>query len=236
VLTASALQAQTPTPSSPSSSSSKHVRKPASARDSSLDGEVNNGVYRNKNLGFACKIPAGWVLRTEEVNARDEEAQSEASTSEQKDSAVAPKSDATGSEQISANGGKVLLAAFSRPPEATAEDVNSSILIAEESTRSYPGLKEAAQYLGPIIEVAKVQGFSVVNEPYEFMVGTKMAGKMLARADLQKSVGTRVMRQSTLVMLAHGYAMSFTFIAGTEGEGEQLIEELSFGLGGKAAK
>jgi hypothetical protein len=206
-------------------------------RDSSLEGEVNNGVYRNKNLGFACKIPAGWVLRTEEMNARDEEAQSEASTSEQKDSAVAPKSDATGSEQISANGGKVLLAAFSRPPEAAADDVNSSILIAAESAALYPGLKDAAQYLGPVTEVAKAQGFEVVNEPYEFIVGTKMAGsKMLGRADLQKNVGTRVMRQSTLVTLAHGYAMSFTFIAGTEEEVEQLIEELSFGLGGKAAK
>jgi len=233
-LAASALQAQAPAPrqSSSSSSSSKHVRKPAAAEGSSLDaGEASNGVYRNKTLGFSCKIPAGWVLRTEEMNARDEEAQSEATTGEQKDSAVATKSDGAGNEQSRATGGgKVLLAAFSRPPEATAEDVNSSILIATESAASYPGLKEAAQYFGPVTEVAKAQGFEVLNEPYEFMVGTKIAGlKSLARADFQKNVGTRVMRQSTLVMLAHGYVVSFTFIGGTEDEVKELVHGLSFG-------
>jgi hypothetical protein len=124
--------------------------------------------------------------------------------------------------------GRVLLAAFSRPPEATAEDVNSSILIAAESAASYPGLKDPAQYFGPVTEVAKAQGFEVLNEPYEFMVGTKIAGlKSLARADFQKNVGTRVMRQSTLVMLSHGYAVSFTFIGGTDEEIEELIAGLS---------
>jgi len=124
----------------------------------------------------------------------------------------------------------VLLAAFSRPPEAKAEDVNSSILIAAESIALYPELKDAAQYFGPVTEVAKAEGFEVVNEPYEFMVGTKIGGtKTLARADFQKNVGTRVMRQSTLVMLARGYAFSFTFIGGTEEEVEELVQGLSFG-------
>jgi hypothetical protein len=126
--------------------------------------------------------------------------------------------------------GRVLLAAFSRPPEAKAEDVNASILIAAESAALYPGLKDPAQYFGPVTEVAKAQGFEVANEPYEFMVGTKIAGlKSLARADFQKNVGTRVMRQSTLVMLAHGYVVSFTFIGGTEDEVEELVHGLSFG-------
>jgi hypothetical protein len=131
----------------------------------------------------------------------------------------------------------VLLAAFSRPPEAAAEDVNSSILIATESAELYPGLKDAAQYFGPVTEVAKAQGLEVANEPYEFMVGTKIAGlKSLARADFQKNVGTRVMRQSTLVMLARGYAVSFTFIGGTEEEVEELVQGLSFGINRKPGK
>ncbi len=121
--------------------------------------------------------------------------------------------------------GRVLLAAFSRPPEARAEDVNSSILIAAESMAAYPGLKEAAQYFGPVSEVAKAQGFQVAEEPYPFALGTKS----LARADFQKNVGTRVMRQSTLVMLAHGYVVSFTFIGGTEDEVEELVHGLGFG-------
>jgi hypothetical protein len=38
------------------------------------------------------------------------------------------------------------------------------------------------------------------------------------------------MRQSTLVVLARGYAVSLTFIGGTEDEVEELIEGLSFGV------
>jgi hypothetical protein len=233
VLTASALQAQAPAfaQSSSSSSPSRHARKPASAPDFSLDaGEVTNGVYRNKNFGFSCKIPAAWVLRTEEINARE-------------DDDAAPEGRAT-LDQTAEGGcphtggcGQVLLAAFSRPPEAAAEDVNSSILIATESAELYPGLKDAAQYFGPVTEVAKAQGLEVANEPYEFMVGTKIAGlKSLARADFKKNVGTRVMRQSTLVMLARGYAVSFTFIGGTEEEVEELVQGLSFGINRKPGK
>ena len=169
---------------------------------------MSSGVYRNPPFGFACKIPAGWVLRTEEMNLR-------------------------GSEDAKPNGnkastddkrGQVLLAAFSRPPEARAEDVNASILIVAESVAAYPGLKDAAQYFGPVTEVAQAQGFEVVEDPYEFVIGTKS----LVRGDFQKDVGTRVMRQSTLVVLARGYVLSFTFIGGTEDEVEQLIPGLSF--------
>jgi hypothetical protein len=145
-------------------------------------------------------------------------------------------------EGESADGGKtatkdgmaarVLLAAFSRPPEARAEEINASILIAAESATAYPGLKDAAQYFGPVTEVAQAQGFEVVEDPYEFAVGARM----LVRGDFQKDVGTRVMRQSTLVVLARGYAVSFTFIGGTEDDVEELVQGLRFAATGKATK
>ena len=194
------------------------MKKAESAADSGIDaGAVTGGVYRNKTLVLACKIPEGWVLRTDEMNARGE-------GEEEAPASAKPADPAAGSA-----GGKVLLAAFSRPPEARGEDVNASILIAAESASAYPGLTEAAQYFGPLIEVAKAQGFTVDEEPYDFAVGTKN----LARADFHKDVGSRVMRQSTLVMLAHGYAVSITMIGGTEDEVEELIDGLSFGSGGK---
>jgi hypothetical protein len=203
-----ALWAQSPPQSSSSSSSSKPVRKSPASTNSPLDlGAVSNSVYRNPTFGFTCKIPAAWVLRTDEMNARDD------------DNANADKAAWAG------KAGRVLLAAFSRPPEARAEDINSSILIAAESAAAYPGLKDAAQYFGPVSEVAKAQGFEVVEEPYEFAIGTKK----MVRGDFQKDVGSRVMRQSTLVMLARGYAVSFTFIGGTEDEVEELVGGLSFG-------
>src|ERR1022692_218014 len=207
--------AQTGSPSSSSSSaSSQQARKSASAADSKLDsGTVSAGVYRNYAFGFTCKIPAGWVLRTEEINAREGEAE---------------KAD-TGKKATDA--GRVLLAAFSRPPEARAEDVNASILIAAESAAAYPGLKSAAQYFGPVTEVTKAQGFDVVEEPYEFVVGTKT----VVRGDFKKDVGSRVMRQSTLVVLARGYAVSFTFIGGSQDEVEELVRGLGFGAA-KAAR
>ncbi len=120
--------------------------------------------------------------------------------------------------------GRVLLAAFSRPPEARGEDINSSILIAAESVSAYPGLKDAAQYFGPLTEVAKAQGFDADEEPYEFAMGTKT----LVRGDFHKDVGSRVMRQSTLAFLSHGYAVSITVIGGTEDEVEELVEGVRF--------
>jgi hypothetical protein len=217
-----ALLAQPPAQSSSSSSpSSKQVRKLASHADSPLDsGTVNGGVYRSAAFGFTCKIPAAWVLRTEEMNAREADDASPA-----KASRAAPDRTAGGDCPHMAGCGRVLLAAFSRPPEARAEDVNASILIAAENAAVYPGLKDAAQYFGPVSEVAKAQGFEVVEEPYEFSVGAKT----VVRGDFQKNMGTRVMRQSTLVMLAQGYALSFTFIGGTEDEVEELVQGLSFG-------
>jgi hypothetical protein len=188
------------------STSASHATPKTHPADSSLDaGSINAGVYRNPSLAFTCKIPSGWVLRTEEMNARDRE-------------------DASGAPAKDADNARVLFAAFSRPPEARGEDINSSILIAAESLSAYPGLKGAAQYFGPVTEVAKAQGFVTDEDPYDFAVGTKS----LVRADFEKNVGTRVMRQSTLVMLARGYAVSFTFIAGTEDEVEELVQGLSF--------
>src|SRR5260370_18679212 len=91
------------------------------------------------------------------------------------------------------NAGRVLLAAFSRPPEARAEDVNSSILIAAESASAYPGLKDAGQYLFPLTEVAKAQGFTPDEDPYDIAIDTKT----LRNAHFNKHIATRLVRQST---------------------------------------
>lgn len=208
------LHAQTKTPNPPSSA--KPAKKSAAPNDATLDpGAVTNDLYRNKALALTCKIPPGWVLRTDELNANSHE--------EKKDGENA-------TQPAPSTGAKVLLAAFSRPPEVRAEDVNSSILIAAESVAAYPGLTDAAQYFFPLTEVAKAQGFSPDEDPYDIAVGTKT----LVRGDFHKNVATRVMRQSTLAMLAHGYVISITVIAGTDDEVEDLIDSLDF-AGNKAA-
>lgn len=212
-------QPQAQSPSSSSSPSTKHVTKPAAPTDSGIDsGAVTNGVYRNKPLALSCKIPAGWVLRTDEMNAPLEKKEDEKEASAQPSTPSA-----------SSAGAKVLLAAFSRPPEARAEEVNASILIAAESAASYPDLKEAAQYFFPLTEVAKAQGFTADEDPYEIALGAKT----LVRGDFHKDVGTRVMHQSTLAMVSHGYAISITVIGGTDDEVEDLIDGLTFSGPGK---
>ena len=193
------------------SSSSKHTKESSTTGATAVDnGAVSNGIYRNKALGLACKIPEGWVLRTEEMNSQDQ------AKDEEKPS--------TQGTQRSTGEQRVLLATFSRPPEARGQDVNSSILIAAESVDAYPGLKDAAQYFGPLTEVAKAPGFAVDEEPYEFALGSRK----LVRGDFHKDVGTRVMRQSTLAFLSHGYAVSITILGGTEDEVEELIDGISF--------
>lgn len=191
-----------------SSSDKKHVRQTVSTELES--GAVENGVYRNRALAMTCRIPEGWVLRTEEMNEReDDEAHPLAES--------VMRTARTGA-------GKVLLAAFSRPPAAHGEDVNSSILIAAESASAYPGLKEPVQYLGVLEEVPKSQGFTVDAGPDEIAIGPKT----LVREDFHKDVGSRVMRQTILAMLARGYAISITVIGGTEDEVEELLDGLSF--------
>lgn len=201
---------------SSSSTAPKHIKKPAPASsDSGIDaGTVTNGLYRNKTLNMSCKIPPGWVLRTDEMNARDEDS----------DQPAPGASRTPAAEAKDARSSKVLLAAFSRPPAAHGEDVNSSILIAAESLSTYPGLTEAAQYFQPLTEVAKAQGFVVDEELYEIALGEKI----LVRGDFHKDVASRVMRQSTLAFLSHGYVVSITVIGGTEDEVEELIDGIEF--------
>ncbi len=200
-----AVAAQTPPPST----------KPKTHAPALDPGSVSSNVYRNKTLGLVCRIPDAWVLRTDEMNAPDGEAPAPAAPG-----SLPPASSA---------GSKVLLAAFSRPPAAPGEDINSSIVIAAEPMAAYPGLKEAAEYFYPIEEVAKAQGLALDEDPYAIAMGTTT----LVRGDFHKDVGTRVLRQSTLVLLSHGYAVSITMIAGTTDEVEDLIDGLSFIAGKK---
>ncbi len=211
--------------SASSSASAKHITKPA-ASESGIDaGTVTNGVYSNKTFAFSCRIPPGWVLRTDEMNEREEKKEEEKKAEDQK--AEDQKGTAPAQPPASSAGAKVLLAAFSRPPEAHGEDINASIVIAAESAASYPGLKDAAQYFFPLNEVAKAQGFTADEDPYDAAVG----GKTLVRGDFHKNVGTRVMHQSTLAMLSHGYAVSITIIGGTDDEVEDLVDGLIFTAG-----
>src|SRR5579863_3186088 len=161
-------------------------------------GEISAGVYHNPSFGFTYKLPYGWVDRTPEMR--------EASTDPAKE--------------------MVLLGVFERPPEATGEGVNSGVVIAAESAASYPGLKSAAQYFGPLKEITTARGLTAVNEPYEFPVD----GKPIVRADYTKQFsGGASMHQSTLAWLANGYIVSFTFIGSSDDEVLQLLDGLRFG-------
>jgi hypothetical protein len=181
----------------------QQAAKPARAQTASKPdpGAIVDGVYRNSTFGFSYKAAFGWVDRTREMREDSDE-----------DSNSAKKS-------------VLLLATFERPPEATGDSVNSAVVVAAEEVASYPGLRSAEQYFGPLTELTKAKGLTVVNEPYEFQVGDKQ----LVRGDFSKALGNLTMYQSTLVMMEKGYVVSFTFIAGSEDEADQLVEGLSFG-------
>lgn len=157
-------------------------------------GTLQDGNYRNPFFGFSYKLPYGWVDRTSEMSAGAESGKS-----------------------------MVLLSAFERPPQATGESVNSAVVIAAESVASYPGLKSAEEYFGPLTELTAAKGFKVTNEPYDFTVATSS----LVRGDFSRD-GSSMMYQSSLVLLKKGYILSFTFLGGSEGEVNGLIENLSF--------
>ncbi len=101
-------------------------------------GSLHDGLYRNPSFGFSYKIPYGWVDRTDRM----------------RDDSKDPSQ------------GLVLLAVFERPPEVEDSTINSGLLIAAESVSSYPGLKTAADYFGPLEEVTAAKGLKIIDEPY----------------------------------------------------------------------
>lgn len=159
-------------------------------------------------------------MRTDEMNQQQ---------TQRADATKNADSNAEGVNASSA-GSKVLLAAFSRPPQAKGQEVNASILIVAEPMSAYPGLQDPEQYFGPLSEVAQAQGFTRDADPYEVGIGPQA----LVRADFHKDVGTRVMRQSTLVLLSHENAVSITMISGSQDGINQLLNGLDFH--GPAAK
>jgi hypothetical protein len=153
-------------------------------------------LYRNTTFGFRYPIPYGWVDRTKEML-----------------------------EGNDAKKGDLLLAVFERPPDATGDTINSAVVIASESAVSYPGLKTAEDYLGPLTELATAKGFKAVGEPYSLEVESRQ----LLRADFVKVRSDKLaMRQCTLVLLAKGQIVSFTFIAGSDEELDDLMDGLHF--------
>ena len=159
-------------------------------------------LYRNPTFAFRYKIPYGWVDRTKEMQPGDDSGK-----------------------------GEVLLAVFERPPEATGDSINSAVVIASESVASYPGLKRAEDYVGPLTDLATAKGFKAEGEPYAVEVELRH----LLRADFSKTREVKAsnnkltMRQSTLVLVAKGQIVSFTFIAGSEDELDDLMDGLHFG-------
>jgi hypothetical protein len=171
-------------------------------------GPLTGTVLKCPRFGFAYTVPFGWVERTSDMQA---------SANESSSGDGQPSAEQTGKSET-------LLAIFERPPGATGETINSAVVIAAETLKDYHGIKTAADYLGPIGELAEQRGFKAVNEPYEFEAGTRR----LARSDYSKPRGKLVMWQSTMVMIEKGYIVSFTFVGGSEDEVEQLIEGVRF--------
>ncbi len=159
-------------------------------------GSITDGVYRNPSLNFSYQVPFGWVDRTSDMREGSELGKS-----------------------------LLLLSIFEHPPEAPAEGVNSAVVITAENVSSYPGLKTAADYFGPISELAEARGFKAENDPYEFTVN----GKPLMRRDFVKEAGpSSTMHQTSLVFLQKDWIISFALISGSEDERDELLANLIF--------
>jgi hypothetical protein len=168
-------------------------------------------LYRNSTLGFRYRIPFGWIDRTKDLQEADEQKQGEGSKSQ------SGKGDSAS--------GEVLLAVFERPPEAAGDTVNSAVVIASESATSYPGLKSAEDYLGPLNELTTSKGFKSDGDPQELAIDSRS----LIRADFSKALNDKLtMYQSTLVIVERKKLVSFTFIAGSKDEIDDLIDRLTF--------
>jgi len=173
-------------------------------------GPLSGQVLRCAKVGFTYKVPFGWVDRTQQM--------------QESASAAAANSENNGGQANAGRTGKTLLASFERPPGASGSDVNSAIIIAVEETSAYPQVKTAADYLGPLSEIAEQRGFKMDGDPYPFSVGARQ----VVRGDFTGGDEKRPIRQASLVLLERGYILSFTFLAGSDDEIDSLIENLTF--------
>jgi hypothetical protein len=205
------------------------VAKPAAKPTTS---NADEQLYQNVTFGFRYQIPFGWINRTQEMGSQKTAAQDQ--------------------HIDDASKSKLLLAVFERPPEATGDTINSAVVIASESAASYPGLKKAEDYLGPLTELATANGFQAGGEPYALEVESRH----LLRTDFIKPLGADhkatnknanddtndkvndqlTMRQCTLVLLTKGQIVSFTFIAGSEDELDDLMDALHFTVAKPSAR
>ena len=103
--------------------------------------------------------------------------------------------------------GRTLLAVFERPPEAQDNEVNPAVMIAAEARSAYPQLKTAADYFGPLAEIAEQRGLKIDGAPYSYTTD----GKALVRGDFSSAKDKTGIHQTSLVLLDKGYILSFTF-------------------------
>ena len=136
----------------------------------------------------------------------------------------AAKSDKNASQGNADQTGKTLLAIFERPPGTSGESVISAVIIAVEERSAYPEVKTAADYFGPLSEIAEQRGFKMDGDSYAFSVGAKQ----VVRGDFSGGDEKRPIRQTSLVLLEKGYILSLTFLAGSDDEIDSLIENLTF--------
>lgn len=121
--------------------------------------------------------------------------------------------------------GEVLIAIFERPPQAAGDSINSAVVIAAEKASAYPGLKTADDYLAPLTALTTAKGFQAEGDPSEAVGG----GRHIARADFSRKLnGQLTMYQSTLVLLARGHIVTFTFVADSLEAINILIDGLNF--------
>ncbi|HVM92968.1 MAG TPA: hypothetical protein VMT67_09170 [Terriglobales bacterium] len=195
--------------------------------------------YRNTTFGIRYKIPFGWVDRTKEMREQaaakpDSEPMPETNAGSSPpangDSSSSNPKASSRAHTAKNNSAKdspseVLLAIFERPPAAAGDTINSAVVIAAESAASYSGLKSAEDFLGPLTELATAQGFKSAGDPS----GLTIDGREVVRADFSKQLTDKLaMHQSTLVLLTKGQIVTFTFIAGSDDEVDDLIENLGF--------
>ena len=168
-------------------------------------------------LGFTYNVPFGWVDRTDDFEQTIE------SDPARKAASVKPESTRSRAQTTS----KTLLAAFERPPGTGGDTINPSVIIAVEDRSLYAGINTAEDYFGPLSEVAEHRGLSMDGDPYLFAVGSKRVARADFRARGQKSSA----QQTSLVVLGKSYILSFTFLAGSSDEINNLAANLTFTAG-----
>jgi len=183
-------------------------------------GTIKNSVYHNDYFGFSVSIPTNWSVQDLEAQRQIARRGISIVAGDDKNMKAAMKA----SELQSVN----LFGAFKYPPGSPVTN-NPAVMALAEKVRQLPGIQRGKDYLFHVKQVLQ-SGQVAVSFPTEIYT-ERLSGVDFDAMDLELSLGGRTIKEKYYATIRKGYALSFVFVCGPDGEERferKLLDTITF--------